>query len=97
MRKLKITKQTPEVLTEDVYLHLRPKALHAWGNDLGGLTVVKLAKSTDALVDPGDFIVKVTVSAPSSFFADAMPSARIELEPGMVVPVMVEQIEEEAD
>lgn len=95
MRKLKVTKNTPDVLTEDVYLHLRPKALYAWGNDVGGLTVVKIAKSTDALVEPGDFIVKVAVSVPGSFFADAMPSARIELEPGMVVPVMVEQIEEQ--
>jgi hypothetical protein len=88
-----IGKYTPKTLTNTVYLHLRPKS--NWRSELEGMSVVKMAKSVDALVDPGDYIVKLEVSVPATFFVDAMPSARIELSPGQVVPVTFTQTEEE--
>ena len=89
----RIERWTPKELKDSVYLHLRPKT--SYYGVLEGMTVVKAVKSTDALVEPGDFIVKVEVAVPAAFFIEAMPSARILLESGHVVPVMVEQLEEE--
>jgi len=89
----KITSMTPDVLTDTVYLHLRPTS-YAWNNALTGVRVVKLAKSVDAQVEPGDYIVKLDVSVPREFFDQAMPSARITLEPGQVVAVSFDQVEE---
>jgi hypothetical protein len=89
----RITSNTPEVLTDTVYLHLRPTT-YTWNNSLTGVRVVKLAKSVDAQVEPGDYIVKLDVSVPREFFDQAMPSARITLEPGHVVAVSFDQVEE---
>lgn len=87
---------TPKVLTETVYLHLKPTTPQ-WNNTIDGVSVRKIAKSVDASVEPGDYIVRLEVSVPSTFFAEAMPSARIEVEPGKVVAVMVEQADEPED
>lgn len=95
-KQLTISKQTPEILKDTVYLHLRPKAMWPGSTVLGDMTVIKAAKSVDAAVEPGDFIVKLEVSVPAQFFIDSMPSARIELEPGKVIPLMFEQTEEAA-
>ena len=92
-KTIRIESWTPKMLKETVYLHLRPKT-QAWDSVLDGLTVVKMAKSVDAAVEPGDYIVKLEVSVPATFFIDSMPSARIELEPGKVVPLVFEQTEE---
>lgn len=89
----KIGPGTPEVLHETVYLHIKPTT-PSWSNQIDGLNVRKMAKSIDAAVEPGDYIVRLEVSVAKSFFAEAMPSARIEVEPGKVVAVMVEQGEE---
>ncbi|MFL2002162.1 hypothetical protein [Microbacterium sp. A1-JK] len=86
----KIGSYTPKELKDTVYLHLRPKTAR-WNNVLEGMTVVKAAKSTDAAVEPGDFIVKLEVTVPAEFFIEAMPSARIELSSGQIVPVLFEQ------
>lgn len=91
-RQPKVDNQTPKVLEETIYLHVRP-TMSSWSYGIRGLQVVKMAKSTDAAVAPGDYIVKLEVAVPASFFNDAMPSARIELEPGKVVPFMIEQDE----
>lgn len=96
MSNPKITNWTPRELEDTVYLHLRPKVA-AWSNVLEGMTVVKMAKSTDAAVEPGTFIVKLEVRVPAEFFVEAMPSARITLDSGQVVPVMVEQQAEEEE
>jgi len=85
----KIGTYTPKQLKDTVYLHLRPKA--SWNGTLEGMTVVKAVKSTDAEVRPGDFIVKLEVTVPAEFFVEAMPSARITLDSGQVVPVTFEQ------
>ena len=91
----KIGNYTPEVLTDKVYLHLRPTT--GYNNVLDGMRVVKLAKSVDAQVEPGDYIVKLDVSVPREFFDQAMPSARITLEPGQVVAVSFDQVDEDAE
>lgn len=92
----KIGAITPKTLTDTVYLHLRPKL--SWGGSIEGMTVVKAAKSTDALVEPNDFIVKIEVAVPATFFVEAMPSARIELQSGQVVPIVTleQQSEDES-
>lgn len=87
-RRPKVDTYTPKVLEEEIYLHLRP-TMSSYSSGIRGVQVVKLVKTQDARVAPGDYIVKLTVSVPSSFFDEAMPSARVELEPGQVVPVMV--------
>ena len=89
----KIGSYTPKELKDTVYLHLRPKA--SWNGTLEGMTVIKAAKSTDATVAPGDFIVKLEVTVPAAFFIEAMPSARITLDSGQIVPVEFEQQSED--
>lgn len=93
-RSMKIGGSTPMVLQETIYLHLKP-TVNPWNNVLEGVVVRKMAKSLDAAVEPGDYIVKLHVEVPPEFFIDSMPSARIEIEPGKIVPVMVEQVEED--
>lgn len=92
----KIGPITPSTLTDTVYLHLRPKV--SYYGTIEGMTVVKAAKSTDAQVEPNDFIVKVEVAVPATFFVEAMPSARIELQSGQVVPIVTleQQAEDES-
>ena len=95
MSEIKISNYTPKTLTDTVYLHLRPKT--SYYGVLEGMTVVKTVKSTDAEVAPGDFIVKLEVSVPAEFFIEAMPSARITLDSGQIVPVVFEQQTEGED
>lgn len=92
----RIGSYTPTKLKDTVYLHLRPKL--SYTGVIEGMTVVKAAKSTDAAVQPNDFIVKIEVAVPAKFFIDAMPSARIELESGEVVPIVTlqQQAEDES-
>ena len=89
MSEIKIGSFTPKTLTDTVYLHLRPKS--SYYGTLEGMTVVKTVKSTDGEVAPGDFIVKLEVSVPAEFFIEAMPSARITLDSGQIVPVTFAQ------
>lgn len=87
MSSLKVTNNTPDVMTDVVYLHLQPRN-GGWGESIREVQVVKTAKSLDAAVEPHTFIVKVEVAVPKRLFAEAIPSARIEIQPGDVVPVV---------
>lgn len=97
MTDYRITVATPETLTETVYLHLHPEPTFRGGTILGGMVISKMTKSTDAQVAPGDYVVKLEVAVPATFFAEAMPSARIELEPGKVVPLVFTQVDEDEE
>lgn len=70
-----------------VYLHLRKDPVY-WRR---AFKVVKMAKSTDAEVTPGDVVVKVKITIPDSFFDDAMPTIELALDPEKAVPFAVEQ------
>ncbi|MGI6878802.1 hypothetical protein [Microbacterium sp. gxy059] len=59
-----------------VFLHLRP------GQYPTDLTVVKVAKSRDALVGPGTVIVKARITVPGTFFDEALPFVDIAFKPG---------------
>jgi hypothetical protein len=65
--------------SEVVYLHLKP------GRYSQDLTVTKLAKSNDTVVEPGTVIVKAKITVPAGFFAEAIPFAEVEFMPGDVV------------
>ncbi|WP_156759534.1 hypothetical protein [Microbacterium karelineae] len=62
--------------SQTVYLHLRPGAY------LTDLTIAKMAKSKDALVEPGTVIVKAKITVPGNFFDEATPYVEIEFQPG---------------
>jgi hypothetical protein len=62
--------------SEVAYLHLKP------GRYSRDLTIVKMAKSQDAAVEPGVVIVKAKVTVPAGFFDEAMPYVEIEFKPG---------------
>jgi len=62
--------------SEVAYLHLKP------GRYARDLTIVKLAKSKDAAVDPGTVIVKAKITVPPGFFDEAVPYVEIEFKPG---------------
>lgn len=89
MPEIKITKWSPEVCEDTVYLHLRPK-VGPWNGALEGMTIVKTAKSKDAQVDPDVFVVRLKVSVPATFFVEAMPSAVVTFEPSDVIAIEVE-------
>lgn len=59
-----------------VYLHLKP------GQYSADLTVAKVAKSRDALVEPGVVIVKAKITVPGNFFDEALPYVEITFKPG---------------
>lgn len=83
----RVNQFTPKQMTDTVYLHLRPE-VSGYSDLVRGFNVIKMAKSTTAAVEPGDYIVKVDVVIDREFFVDAMPSARVELESGAVVPLV---------
>lgn len=85
MSKLEVAAYTPEVMTDTVYLHIEPRG---WYGTIREVAVTKMAKSRDAKVAPRAFVVKVEIAVPKSLFADAVPSARIEIEPGNIVPIV---------
>lgn len=87
-----VDQYTPEVLKETVYLHVTATT-GGYSNRIQGVSVRKLAKSLDAAVTPGDYIVKLDIAVPKQFFEDAMPSARITLESGQVVPIDVTPVD----
>ena len=58
--------------TDTIYLHLRK-------NMYNGLDVMKMAKSKDAQIRPGDVLVKVKVSVSDTFFEDAVPFIAMEI------------------
>lgn len=98
MTHLKVDDQhTPEVLSESIYLHLRPSPRWAGSSILGGFKVVKMAKSLDVEVTPGDYIVKLDVSVAATFFDDSMPSAPVFLDPSQIVAPTVVQTAEADD
>ncbi len=59
-----------------VYLHLKP------GYYPSDLTVSKVAKSLDAVVEPGTVIVKAKITVPGDFFDEALPFVDITFRPG---------------
>lgn len=61
--------------SQTVLLHLRP------GDYPSDLTVVKIAKSENAVVTPGDVIVKAKITVPGNFFDVARPYVEIEFPP----------------
>lgn len=63
-----------------VYLHLNR------GRYPGDLVVSKVAKSKDALVEPGTVIVKAKIAVPAGFFDEVMPYVEIEFQPGDEIP-----------
>lgn len=85
MSKLEVSSFTPETMTDTVYLHIEPRG---WGSTIREVAVTKMAKSRDAAVAPRAYVVKVEIVVPKALFADALPSARIELQAGDVVPII---------
>lgn len=72
-----------------LYLHLKP------GQYQADLSVVKVAKSLDATVEPGAIVVKTKVTVPGDFFAKAVPYVELEIEPGNEqVPVVQMEVSE---
>ena len=71
---------TPPPRTEQVFLHLRP------GRYLGDLNVAKMVKTEDALVEPGDVVVKLLVTVSPDFFKTVRPEAQVEFTPEHAFP-----------
>lgn len=74
---------------QTVYLHLRP------GVYLRELTVAKMAKSLDAVVEPGDVVVKARISVPGDFFKRVMPTVDVTFSPEDVIPAPTINAEQE--
>lgn len=85
MSKLEVGRLTPETMTDTVYLHIEPRG--SYGH-IREVAVTKMAKSRDVALAPRAYVVKVEIVVPSKVFADALPSARIELTPGDIVPIV---------
>lgn len=93
MSKLEVSSYTPQVMTDTVYLHVQPRG---WNGVIRSAVVTKMTKTLDAEVEPRTFIVKVEVVVPKRLFSEAVPTARIEIQPGDIVPV-VTLLDAEAD
>lgn len=79
---MNVDQYTPEILSDTIYLHVKPKALYSGGSAIRSVVVTKAVKSLDAQVEPGVYIVKLKVQFPKRFFQDAMPAAVVQFEPG---------------
>lgn len=65
--------------SETIFLHLRP------GYFPDELSVVKMEKSEDSKIEPGDVIVKAKITVPGNFFDEARPYVEIEFLPGQEI------------